>query len=215
MGELVEMRVLCYAAALLLIGWSLILGAAGENPPPFHTDVETIVFLRHGEKPPGGLGQLACQGLNRALALPPVLISKFGKAAYVFAPAPEGKVTEGGLRQFDYIRPLATIEPTAIRLGLPVCTDFRFKDIAGLQNELTKQQYHKALIFVAWEHYELARMARNFVGAFGGNPAEVPDWPDHDYDSLYVLRISDTGVKKLISFSHDHEGLTQLGPDCP
>ena len=124
-------------------------------------------------------------------------------------------MTEGGLRQFDYIRPLATIEPTAIRLGLPVCTHFRFKDIASLQNELTKQQYHKALIFVAWEHYELARMARNFVGAFGGSPADVPDWPTDDYDSLYVLQISDTGAKKVISFSHDHEGLTHLSRDCP
>ena len=215
MGEQVEMRVLCYAAALLLISPSLILGAAGEDPPPFHTDVETIVFLRHGEKPSGGLGQLTCQGLNRALALPSLLITKFGKADYVFAPAPEGKITEDGLRQFDYIRPLATIEPTAIRLGLPVCTDFRFKDIASLQNELTKQQYHKALIFVAWEHYELARMARNFVGAFGGNPADVPDWPTDDYDSLYVLQISNTGAKKVISFSHDHEGLTHLSRDCP
>ena len=75
-------------------------------------------------------------------------------------------MTEGGLSQFDYIRPLATIEPTAIRLGLPVRTDFRYKDIAGLQGELTRQQYHKALIFVAWEHYELDRMVRNLVGAF-------------------------------------------------
>jgi len=34
---------------------------------------ETIVFFRHGEKPSAGLGQLTCQGLNRALALPDVL----------------------------------------------------------------------------------------------------------------------------------------------
>jgi hypothetical protein len=54
MGELVEMRVLCYGAALLLICWSLIIGAAGENLPPSDTDVETVVFLRDGEKPPGG-----------------------------------------------------------------------------------------------------------------------------------------------------------------
>ena len=208
------MRILCYAAALLLIRGSVILQAADENPPASHADVETIVFLRHGEKPPGGLGQLTCQGLNRALALPSVLISKFGKADYVFAPGPEGKVTEGGLREFDYIRPLATIEPTAIRLGLPVFTDFRYKDIVGLQHELTKQQYHKALIFVVWEHYELAPMVKNFVGAFGGNPPEVPEWPGDDYDSLYVLRISEMGPKKLISFSHDHEELTHLSPDC-
>ena len=209
------MRILCYASVLLLIRGSLILDAAGQNPAPSQANVETIVFLRHGEKPPGGLGQLTCQGLNRSLALPAILISKFGKADYIFAPDPEGKVTEGGLRQFDYIRPLATIEPTAIRLGLPVRTDFRYKDIAGLQRELTKQQYHQALVFVSWEHYELDRMVRNFVGGFGGNPAEVPEWPGDDYDSLYVLRISDTGGKKSISFSHDHEGLTHLSSDCP
>ena len=209
------MRILYYATVLLLIRGSLILDAAGQNPAPSQTTVETIVFLRHGEKPPGGLGQLTCQGLNRALALPPVLISKFGKADFIFAPDPEGKVTEGGLRQFDYVRPLATIEPTAIRLGLPVRTDFRYKDIAGLQRELTNQEYRKALIFVAWEHSELDRMVKNFVSAFGGNPAEVPGWPGEDYDSLYVLRISETGGKKSISFSHDHEGLTHLSPDCP
>ena len=65
------------------------------------------------------------------------------------------------------------------------------------------------------EHYELVRMVRNFLGAFGGNPAEVPEWAGDDYDSLYVLRISDTGPKKLISFSHDYEELTHLSPDCP
>ena len=35
---------------------------------------ETIVLLRHGEKPPTGLGQLTCKGLNRALALPSLLM---------------------------------------------------------------------------------------------------------------------------------------------
>jgi hypothetical protein len=56
------MKILFSAVALLLIRGSLIMDAAGENPAPSHTDVETIVFLRHGEKPPGGLGQLTCQG---------------------------------------------------------------------------------------------------------------------------------------------------------
>ncbi len=48
---------------------------------------ETIVFVRHGEKPAAGLGQLDCQGLNRALALPPV-IAAFGKVDAIFAPNP-------------------------------------------------------------------------------------------------------------------------------
>jgi hypothetical protein len=29
--------------------------------------------VRHGEKPPHGLGQLDCRGLNRALALPALI----------------------------------------------------------------------------------------------------------------------------------------------
>jgi hypothetical protein len=41
------------------------------SPPAWaDDDVETIVLLRHGEKPEGGLGQLNCQGLNRALVAP-------------------------------------------------------------------------------------------------------------------------------------------------
>ena len=50
--------------------------------------METVVILRHGEKPEGGLGQLAPQGFNRALALSVVLPQKFGKPDYLFAPDP-------------------------------------------------------------------------------------------------------------------------------
>ena len=44
--------------------------------------------LRHGEKPLLGLGQLTCKGLNRALALPQVLLAKFGKPSFIFARIP-------------------------------------------------------------------------------------------------------------------------------
>ena len=56
---------------------------------------ETIVMVRHGEKPPGGLGQLTCKGLNRALALPSVLIGRFGKPDYIYAPNPSVQVNDG------------------------------------------------------------------------------------------------------------------------
>ena len=79
----------------------------------------TVVFIRHGEKPPAGLGQLDCQGLNRALALPAVVERMFGKPDAIFAPDPSGKNDDSGVA-YDYVRPLATIEPTAITFGLPV-----------------------------------------------------------------------------------------------
>ena len=57
-------------------------------------DVETIVFLRHGEKPKDGFGQLTPQGLNRALALSELLPRKYGKPDFLFAPDPREKVTD-------------------------------------------------------------------------------------------------------------------------
>ena len=47
------------------------------------TDTETLLFIRHAEKPPAGLGQLSCKGLNRALALGAVLAMTYGKIAAV------------------------------------------------------------------------------------------------------------------------------------
>lgn len=176
--------------------------------------VETIVFFRHGEKPAGSLGQLNCQGLNRALALPDVLISKFGKPDYLFAPDPEEKVTAGE-QEFNYVRPLATIEPTAIRLGMPVNTNYGFTEIDELEAELTNQIYGHALIFVAWEHVKLAQLVKNIVQAYAGDPAQVPDWKEADYDSLYVLRIRGYEPFRSISFTHDHEALNNLSADCP
>ncbi len=67
---------------------------------------QTLVFLRHGEKPDGGLGQLNCQGLNRAIDLATLLPEKFGKANYVFAANPTRNVEEGELdNSYSYIRP--------------------------------------------------------------------------------------------------------------
>src|SRR5579871_5396038 len=118
----------------------------------FADDVETIVFLRHGEKPAKEIGQINVVGFNRALALPDVLLSKYKNPQFIFAPGTSDKVknkTDGQL--YDYLRPLITIEPTAIRAGLPVNTDFGFLHIQELEDELLKGQYKSAMIYVAWE----------------------------------------------------------------
>ena len=65
--------------------------------------VETIVLIRHGEKPDEGLGQLNCQGLNRALALPTVIAKTFGRPGAIFAPNPSP--AEGRLRSLLRLRP--------------------------------------------------------------------------------------------------------------
>ena len=104
-------------------------------------------------------------------------------------------------------RPLATIEPTAIRCQLPVNTRFGFTEIAGLETELRKPDYRNAVVFIAWEHLWLAKFARHFVASLGGDPAQVPDWPSGDFDSIYLVRIVTHHGRQSVSFALDHEGL--------
>ena len=113
--------------------------------------VETIVLVRHGEKPDKGLGQLDCQGLNRALALPPVIAKTFGRPSAVFAPDPSQQREDYGV-SYDYVRPLATIEPTAIFFGLPVNASFGVSNTDGLRAALEQPLYRNAVVIVAWEH---------------------------------------------------------------
>ena len=177
------------------------------------TGTETIVFLRHGEKPSGGYGQLTCQGLNRSLALPSVLTSKYGTAQYIFAPNPEVMVPDSA-GSFYYVRPLATIEPTAIRLGLPVNTQYGYTDVTGMQNELTSTTYASSTVYVAWEHEFLPQIAQNILNEFGAG-VTVPAWTFGDYDTLYIVRIVRTASGTTAQFLTDAEGLNGQSTSCP
>jgi hypothetical protein len=175
--------------------------------------VETIVCIRHGEKPKGGLGQLNYQGLNRALASPDVLLKKYGQPAFIFAPNPTQKVD--GKIGYYYVRPLMTIEPTAISCGLPVNTEFGFKEIKGLEEELNKTNYQNATIFVAWEHGLLDNFAKNMLADNGANAAEVPPWPGSDYDTIFLFKLRRSAGHSTIEFSIDHENLNGLSAKYP
>jgi hypothetical protein len=174
---------------------------------------QTIVFFRHGEKPSGGYGQLTCQGLNRALALPTVLIANYGKPAYLYAPNPTVKVTDPA-GSFYYIRPLATIEPTAIRLRLSVNVKYGYNEISRLQASLITPTKANATIFVAWEHAQLVKVVQSIMNAYGGG-AVVPAWTYGDYDSLYVVRVTYGSTSIHARFERDREGLNGQPTSCP
>lgn len=174
---------------------------------------ETIVFFRHGEKPSGGYGQLTCQGLNRALALPDVLIGRYGTPAYLYAPNPAVKISDPA-GSFFYVRPLATIEPTAIRAVRSVNTNYGYNNIAGLQSVLIKSSKANSVLFVAWEHAYLVKAVQSIMDAYGGG-APVPAWQTGDYDSLYVVRVTYTSSGITARFELDKEGLNGLTTSCP
>jgi hypothetical protein len=176
---------------------------------------QTIVFLRHGEKPEAGLGQLSCKGLNRSLALPAVLTSKFGTPDAIFAPDP-GKEKDDGGTLYDYIRPLATIEPTAIAAGLPVDTGYGYSDIEQLQAALSAPKYRGAKIFVAWEHKQIYALVGKLLKDNGGDPAAMPKkWQGKDFDSLYIVRIDRSRTTPKSTFEVATEGLDDVSAICP
>lgn len=175
---------------------------------------ETIVLLRHGEKPAGkdDVGQLTCQGQNRALALPAVLLSKYGVPDAVFAEQPHK--TEGDDGSYYSLRALATIEPTAIAAARTVRIGHERDDIDAVRHDLFKSKYAAATVFVAWEHKELDALAKKLVKAANGDDSVVPKWKSGDFDSLYVVRIRRDGASTSVTFDTDAEHLDGQPTSC-
>ncbi|MFE0014868.1 hypothetical protein ACFWXH_08485 [Mesorhizobium sp. NPDC059054] len=176
--------------------------------------VETIVLIRHGEKPAQGLGQLSCQGLNRSLRLPAVIKARFGIPAAIFAPNPADKKTDQGTA-YDYVRPLATVEPMAVAFVLPLNVGIGVEDISKLQDELEDKAYANALVVVAWEHKQLVKLARKLMKDHDGDPDTVPKWKGDDFDGIYVVRLTRKDGDTTATFQTAQQGLDDLPETCP
>jgi hypothetical protein len=114
---------------------------------------------------------------------------------------------------FYYVRPLATLEPTAVKLGMPVRTKYGYTDIATLQAALVTPTKADTTIFVAWEHVQLQKLVQNIMNKYGGG-AVVPAWISGDYDTLYVVRVEYTGSTATARFQRDKEGLNGQPTSC-
>jgi hypothetical protein len=200
-------RACCALAAMSLVAPMLV--RATESPA-----TETIVLVRHGEKPSDGLGQLACQGLNRALALPKVIHALFGKPDFIFAPDP-AKSKPDHWKSYDYVRPLATIEPTAIWFGLPVDTQIGWSDNKGLAAALEGRAYRNAFVLVAWEHAQIVNIAKELLVDNGADSSQVPAWAYEDFDGIYVIRIDRTSAGTHATFERKQEHLDGQPTQCP
>ena len=201
----------------LVVGATLLTFEALESRAQPVDGTQTLVFLRHAEKPGEGLGQLNCQGLNRALDLATLLPEKFGAADYVFAANPSREVEEGSNdNAYSYIRPLMTISPSAIKLGLPVNIDFGANDTGDLADELLQDKYRNATIYTAWSHGYLPELINTVAGkALGEKRTITDDWNGDDFDSLYVLTLTwHDGKASLLSRNYK-QGLDNGDLACP
>jgi len=178
------------------------------------TDVATLIFVRHGEKPAEGLGQLNCKGLNRALALPAVIAAKYGKPDAVYAPDPGEQKDDRG-HAYYYVRPLATVEPTAIQFGLPIQTPYGHSHTNALEKTLLAPTWRNRTVLIGWEHREIETLVRKIVAEHGGTAADVPKWKSADFDSIYVVRVDWSSGAPRVRFSHDREDLDGVSDECP
>ena len=141
----------------------------------------TIVLIRHGEKPIQG-DNLSPQGFNRALQLPTVLHNKFGVPDHVYVPAIGTDVTTTHARMFQ------TVTPFAIQYNLGINSKFDEHDYTGVANHVRQKT---GLALFVWEHHAIPELAK----AMGiSNP---PDWPDDEYDSIWIIAANQLGELTL------------------
>jgi hypothetical protein len=60
-----------------------------------------------------------------------------------------------------------------------------------LRKELLASENANSVIYLAWEHAYLNQFAKRLLKAYGKDPSLVPDWPNDEYDRIYVFRIKD------------------------
>jgi hypothetical protein len=140
-----------------------------------------VVLIRHAEKPKKG-DNLTCQGINRSMQLPAVLHSRFGLPVAIYVPAMHFGDSTKHSRMFQ------TIVPFAAKYNLPISGKFHEDDAVELAQAIREK---KGTVFVIWEHSRLPAIAHCL-----GIQDPTLDWPDDDYDSLWIITYRD-GVARL------------------
>jgi len=153
-----------------------------------------IVLVRHGEKEAVG-DNLNCQGLNRSLQLPKVLVAKFGVPAGVYVPAVNSKKSASHARMFQ------TASPLAIKYNLAINTKYEVDDYPGLAQAL---EARTGTVVVVWEH----KAMNNILKALGVKTKGLK-WADEDFDGIWIVTYKNG--KAILTM--DKEGL-QPAANC-
>ena len=182
------------AAAVLLFA---TLGPHSNAQAPNHLAGDTILIIRHAEKPATGSG-LTPQGEARA-------------HAYIqyFEPFKEQTLAlkvdalYSGADSDNSLRPRLTLEPLSNATGLPIHSTVNTKHPEELVAQL-KSEPHPHTPLIAWRHGQIPALLR----AFGASPEKLlPNaiWPDDVFDNVIVLTFDQAG--QLTSQKLIHESL--------
>ncbi len=157
--------------ALLLLAF-ILTGCDGKDSPD---DKLKVVIIRHGEKPADG-DNLSCQGENRALQLPALLVKKFGKPDDIYVPSLKSDDATKHSRMFQ------TASPLAIKYNIGINSKYSAKDEDKIAHSVFKKT---GTVLMVWEHSAIPDLARE-LGV--GSP---PTWDDADFDSIWVVNYHD------------------------
>jgi hypothetical protein len=153
-----------------------------------------LIFIRHAEKTDDG-DNLNCQGLNRSMLLPVVLIKKFGRPNRVYVPRPNlGETTKR-------VRMLQTITPFAVKYNININSEYAETDYKNISKALLNE---KGTIIIVWEHNNIKPILKSL-----GIKTDSLHWPDNDFDSIWVITFS----KGSATLTKDSEGLSP-SPNC-
>jgi hypothetical protein len=152
-----------------------------------------ILIIRHGEKPATG-DNLSPEGEKRAQALVHYFrtnreVTRYGTPVAIFAMKPSGQDPSN--------RPVQTITPTAISLGLKIHDKFGRDDIKDVADKiLSDPKYDGKMVLICWEHDVIPQLASQL----GVSP--TPDaWPDDVFDWVYEIDYSGKNVSSFRIFS--------------
>ena len=185
----------CLLAAIIIAGAAC--NDAGKNAVKDLPDNNLkVVIIRHGEKPAekpsdksDGGDNLSCQGQNRALQLPAVLIKKIGKPDYTYVPSLKMDKNTAHSRMFQ------TVTPFAVKYDLTINSKYDESELNAAAKSVLKKS---GTVLMVWEHSAIPDLAT----ALGvDNP---PKWKGADFDSMWIVTYASGNAELTV----DQEGLS-------
>jgi hypothetical protein len=185
------------AVSVLLIGSFLFSNPSPAQQAQNYLANNTILIIRHSEKPDMGTG------LNAAGEARARLYTKY------FQPFQEEGLSiqvdglYAGADSKNSFRPRLTLEPLSKSSGMPLHSNIGTKDSELLVQAL-KTEAHGQHPLIAWRHGEIPTL----LAAFGASPQELlpnGQWPDEVFDWVIVLDMGPDG--KLTSAKRIRQSL--------
>jgi hypothetical protein len=191
------MRSLLLALFAISVFGPFSIRSSSAQQPQDHLANNTVLIIRHSEKPETGNG-LTAQGEERAR-----LYVKYFQPFQDQQPPIEVSSLYAGADSKNSIRPRRTLEPLSKAINLPINSSISSKDSAALVAEL-RSHPHGLCPLIAWRHGDMPAL----LAAFGASPDKLlpnGQWPDDIFDWVVILTIGPDG--QLVSQRRIHQQL--------